>query len=436
MTNNSEILGEEGALRQLLTNDFSATDGYFEDSDATMVRTNGLRERTELKSINLPNCTRINRAAFIGCSQLTNVILNKTTRLEQEVFQNTKLSAVNKTNFQSLTYVNHGAFGGTKLTEFIAPKVTYIGSNAFTNVTTLLKIIIPIGGMRAACSGATALKFVDMLTGWNDDAGTKKAIATKTFYNCTSLTTLVLRNSTVVGLISVDVFSGTKYAASGAGGAYVYVPRDLISSYQAATNWASLYAAHSDMFRPLEDYTVDGTTTGEFDESLIQTPQTPLYAVTDLDVSPDAEHPRTITTTAEGHITLESGECSTEKWGYVWATDTYIAASKQNNDNMFIIAPGQSVKITIRNLTFTDWTNTKNRLSLGITNGTRFIMEITWTNLKEAFFTNDENIYTMTYTNTGTENINIKGIEFSGVLMANQTLDFGICITVDDVRYV
>ena len=190
------------------------------------------------------------------------------------------------------------------------------------------------------------------------------------------------------------------------------------------------------MFRPLEDYTVDGTTTGEFDESMIATPQAPLYVATNADVSPDVEHPRTITTTAEGHMTLESGECSTEKWGYIWVSNTYVATSKQNNDNMFVIAPGQSVKMTVRNLTFTGWANTKNRLSFGIHNGTKFIMEATWANLKETFFTNGESVYTMTYTNTGTGNINIKAIQFSGVLMANQTLDFGICITVDGVRYV
>lgn len=269
MANNSEVLGEEAALRQLLTNDFSATDGYFEDSDVTIVRANGLIGRTELRSINLPNCTHIKDAGFNGCSNLTSAVLNKVSRIDKNAFNNTKLSVVNETNFQSLTYVNHGVFGGTKLTEFIAPKVTYVGSNAFGNVTTLLKIIIPIGGMRTACSGATALRFVDMLTGWLDDAGTKKSIATVTFNKCASLTTLVLRNSTIVGLANVDAFTDTKYATNGAGGAYVYVPRDLISSYQAATNWATLYAAHPDMFRALEDYTVDGTTTGEFDESLI-----------------------------------------------------------------------------------------------------------------------------------------------------------------------
>lgn len=41
---------------------------------------------------------------------------------------------------------------------------------------------------------------------------------------------------------------------------YVYVPRDMIETLQSATNWSAL------QFRALEDYTVDGTTTGEFDD--------------------------------------------------------------------------------------------------------------------------------------------------------------------------
>ena len=40
---------------------------------------------------------------------------------------------------------------------------------------------------------------------------------------------------------------------------YVYVPRALIDSYKSATNWS----AYPDQFRALEDYTVDGTVTGD-----------------------------------------------------------------------------------------------------------------------------------------------------------------------------
>ena len=56
-----------------------------------------------------------------------------------------------------------------------------------------------------------------------------------------------------------------------AGNGYIYVPRALLSDddetkdYRRATNW-STYAAQ---FRALEDYTVDGTTTGELDKTKI-----------------------------------------------------------------------------------------------------------------------------------------------------------------------
>jgi hypothetical protein len=43
----------------------------------------------------------------------------------------------------------------------------------------------------------------------------------------------------------------------------LYVPRDLVDSYKVATNWST----YANQIRAIEDYTVDGTTTGELDES-------------------------------------------------------------------------------------------------------------------------------------------------------------------------
>lgn len=240
MSSNISIIGEEAALRQLITGDFTETNGILWDED----------------------CERIRSYGLVG---------------------------------------SYGSYSMTiPLTKIILPNIIEILDESVRNHSQLKLIYL----------------------------GKINTIRGKSLALDSSLITIILPKSIVCSLASVNAFEGTKYATNGAGGAYIYVPRDLISSYQAATNWATLYAAHPDMFRPLEDYTVDGTTTGEFDEALIATPQTPLYVVTDLDVSPDVEHPRTITTTAEGHMTLESGECSTEKWGYVWATDAYIDASK------------------------------------------------------------------------------------------------------------
>lgn len=58
------------------------------------------------------------------------------------------------------------------------------------------------------------------------------------------------------------VANGTPIA-NGTG--YIYVPSALIEQYKVAENW-STYASQ---FRALEDYTVDGTITGELDETKI-----------------------------------------------------------------------------------------------------------------------------------------------------------------------
>lgn len=79
----------------------------------------------------------------------------------------------------------------------------------------------------------------------------------------TRLTTLVIRSESLVPL------QGTTNICGG----YIYVPRALLSDddetsdYRRATNW-SVFA---DKFRALEDYTVDGTITGELDKSKLAT---------------------------------------------------------------------------------------------------------------------------------------------------------------------
>lgn len=104
------------------------------------------------------------------------------------------------------------------------------------------------------------------------------SILDRSFLVCSSLTIVILRNETMVTLnninafLNCDHFYGTvnnQYNPDGLQDGYVYVPRALIEDYKVATNWSSLYASHPNVFRVLEDYTVDGTITGELDESKI-----------------------------------------------------------------------------------------------------------------------------------------------------------------------
>ena len=81
--------------------------------------------------------------------------------------------------------------------------------------------------------------------------------------NATSLTAVILRNPTALCSLSrVEAFDGTPIAQ---GTGYIYVPRALLEDYQGATNWSAFAA----QVRAIEDYTVDGTITGEFDQSKI-----------------------------------------------------------------------------------------------------------------------------------------------------------------------
>lgn len=215
MANNSEILGEEAAVRQIITNNYTATDGHYEDDTVTEIRQSTFRDASGLTSASFPNVTKIAGNVFYNCSNLSQLSMPKLANITAGV------------SFRNVT------------SKLIFPLLTTIPS-----------------------SSAFALARGTVI-----DAGFISSFGLATFQWCSNMIALILRKNAVVTYGAVNAFNDSKYAASGAGGAYVYVPRDLISTYQSATNWATLYAAHSDMFRALEDYTVDGTTTGDFDES-------------------------------------------------------------------------------------------------------------------------------------------------------------------------
>lgn len=89
--------------------------------------------------------------------------------------------------------------------------------------------------------------------------------------NLNSLTTamklVALRRTQ--GVISMTLNSLCQSAAPlRQGTGFVLVPRSLISNYTSATNWSALYTAGT-QFLALEDYTQDGTTSGELDEDKI-----------------------------------------------------------------------------------------------------------------------------------------------------------------------
>lgn len=89
--------------------------------------------------------------------------------------------------------------------------------------------------------------------------------------NCYSLKAVIIRSFGDNYVLNSNAFTncyhilGTTnatYNPNGDKDGYIYIPREWIETLSSATNWAT----HASQFRALEDYTKDGTTTGEFDD--------------------------------------------------------------------------------------------------------------------------------------------------------------------------
>lgn len=76
-------------------------------------------------------------------------------------------------------------------------------------------------------------------------------LVSNAFENCSGLTTIILRGTTLCALDNKYVLYNTPFYTGGTGGT-VYVPQALIESYQNATNWSTLYAQGTCNFVAIE----------------------------------------------------------------------------------------------------------------------------------------------------------------------------------------
>ncbi len=171
-------------------------------------------------------------------------------------FQNCKVLA--SVNLPNVTYIDGAGFMNCELLKFVnIPNVTNINGAAFQNCNALTSINLPsVTTMSSAVFyNCTSLITVDFSAITNFTGGV--------FANCKALKTVVIRNNTMCTLGTTSAFSNCTLI-NGTGG-YIYVPSSLIDTYKTATNWVT----YASKFRALEDYTVDGTTTGALDESKV-----------------------------------------------------------------------------------------------------------------------------------------------------------------------
>lgn len=217
------------------------------------VDANGLSYMTKLTSASFPNATRFNDNAFKGDNRL------------------------NEALFPKVTYIGGQCFGSCNYLKRInLPLVSSVGGSPFYNCNDLNKIELPsLSGQAAGefSRGCSTLVYADLGKG---TAITTNGITSRV------IEALVLRRTSAITALSVAGGIQANLVANRNLG-HVYVPQDLLSTYQTATNWSTHYAKNPNLFRVLEDYTVDGTTTGAFDFSKIDVTHAPVYSAQNLE---------------------------------------------------------------------------------------------------------------------------------------------------------
>lgn len=195
-----------------------------------------------LTEVNDSEITTTKSYAFYACSNLVNVRLPNITKVGDSSFSNCKA-----------------------MISFCALNVTEVGYSSFSYCENLKEVIFP----KLRTIGQTSFRNSKRLE--TADLGTAEQMGSSILADCYSLKAVIFRKTgTILTMTYSDVFknchhihgtTNSTYNPQGLKDGYIYVPSALIEEYKVATNWVIF----ADQFRALEDYTVDGTTTGELD---------------------------------------------------------------------------------------------------------------------------------------------------------------------------
>lgn len=294
----TQVEGNEDAI---ITRTLS---GVYTNNRITKVGKYAFNQMVMLTGINLPNVTVIEERAFSGCLKINSLSLPACNDLYEGVFSSafdansnvditmpalTKMSGndvFRYSNIRSfsaplLTNANAGNIFSncSKLVSINCPELVKVATYWCQNSSLLASVNLPKidsvqSYMFANCRALTDVSFPAALSIQNSaflncsgltqaDFAIANSLMTQVFSGCTSLTALILRKTDAIAtLANANTFNNTPIAG---GTGYIYVPNALKATYQSATNWST----YSAQFRSLEDYTVDGTTTGALDPTKI-----------------------------------------------------------------------------------------------------------------------------------------------------------------------
>lgn len=157
-----------------------------------------------------------------------------------ECFAGSTLQTVTFTNYgTSTSWKPESTFkNADKLLAFECPVPLDFGgySQSFYQCKSMTRFSVPYGtgDMYAPCQNCNVLEYADM--------GSANNMWGNAFANCYKLQTLILRRTAgVVTLQNVSAFNNTPMRGYNGLSGTIYVPSALVSSYQTASNWSTIY---------------------------------------------------------------------------------------------------------------------------------------------------------------------------------------------------
>jgi hypothetical protein len=261
------------------------------DTVNDVVLADKLIDRTISGAYNDDKIAKIGSNAFRGCKNLTSVCFPVATSIGAGAFRDSGLKAITPETFPFVTITPSDGFRESALETVDWPSlITLSGDYVFSDCKSLRSINFPNCTKqegRFTFDGCASLKDVNLpvvtscpsfqrctsletltlpcVTGveYQTFSGCTKlrvidlpaCVTTGSYYtysNCNALEALILRSTTMCVLSTphtapYNTFGGTPILN---GEGYIYVPKALVASYKAATNWSAL----ADKFRAIEDY--------------------------------------------------------------------------------------------------------------------------------------------------------------------------------------
>ena len=195
--------------------------------------------------------TDIKKYAFYGCNMKTLTLLNATnlkTNTHEGLFQNCQnLTTIHLPKLISVGSTHNVFDGCTKLTTIDAPEFKDLGDYCFSNCTSLVNVVLPkVTSLYRSFVNDTKLQVLDL------SIKNEKPSITLAFQGDTVFKTLIIRCEIgVAGLSNINAFNNSPFASGKTGGT-LYVPQDLITAYQSATNWSTILNYPNNQILPIE----------------------------------------------------------------------------------------------------------------------------------------------------------------------------------------